>query len=170
LANLLFARELHRQLSACGSQILSVAAHPGVVRTGLFGHVAGASGLWLDIGSRIVGHPVDHGILPTLFRRHPGRPRRNIHRPQGLSAATRIPGHRQVVEERHQRRIRKTAVGRIRIADWRATRLRDTSTGAVNHARAAIQYVPEDSPDEIGTAIAEFVRKNLSLPDTDRSL
>ncbi|WP_297728258.1 hypothetical protein [Mycobacterium sp.] len=40
----------------------------------------------------------------------------------------------------------------------------------MNHARAAIQYVPEDSPDEIGTAIAEFVRKNLSLPDTDRSL
>jgi hypothetical protein len=44
-----------------------VAAHPGVVRTGLFGHVGGASGLWLDIGSRIVGHTVDQGILPTLF-------------------------------------------------------------------------------------------------------
>jgi NAD(P)-dependent dehydrogenase (short-subunit alcohol dehydrogenase family) len=67
LANLLFARELHRQLSACGSQILSVAAHPGIVRTGLFGHVNGAAGLWLDIGSRIVSHDVDQGILPTLF-------------------------------------------------------------------------------------------------------
>jgi hypothetical protein len=56
LANLLFARELQRQLSACGSQILSVAAHPGVVRTGLFGHVAGASGLLLDIpGGTFIG-------------------------------------------------------------------------------------------------------------------
>ena len=27
-----------------------------------------------------------------------------------------------------------------------------------------IQYIPEDSPDEIGTAIAEFVRKNSSFP------
>ena len=45
---------------------LSVAAHPGVVCTGLFGHV-GASGLLLDISSRIVGHAVGQGILPTLF-------------------------------------------------------------------------------------------------------
>ena len=27
-----------------------------------------------------------------------------------------------------------------------------------------IQYIPEDSPDEIGTAIAEFVRKDSSFP------
>jgi len=57
----------------------------------LFGHVAGASGLLLDIGSRIVGHGVDQGILPTLSP-PPGHPRRNIHRPQGLSATTRLPG------------------------------------------------------------------------------
>jgi hypothetical protein len=37
------------------------------VRTGLFGHVDGVSGLWLDIASRIVSHDVDQGILPTLF-------------------------------------------------------------------------------------------------------
>jgi len=67
LANLLFARELHRKLLACGSQILSVAAHPGIVHTGLFGHVNGAAGLYLDIGSRIVGHDVEKGILPALF-------------------------------------------------------------------------------------------------------
>ena len=29
-----------------------------------------------------------------------------------------------------------------------------------------IQYIPEDSPDEIGTAIAEFVRKNSSFPSS----
>src|SRR6201998_679594 len=50
LANLLFARELQSRLSDCGSPLLTVAAHPGVVRTGLFGHVDGASGLFLAIG------------------------------------------------------------------------------------------------------------------------
>ena len=33
-----------------------------------------------------------------------------------------------------------------------------------------IQYVQEDSPDEIGTAIAEFVRKNSSFPVDNRCL
>jgi NAD(P)-dependent dehydrogenase (short-subunit alcohol dehydrogenase family) len=92
LANLLFARELHRQLSACGSQILSVAAHPGVVRTGLFGHVAGASGLWLDIGSRIVGHTVDQGILPTLFASTQDVPGGTFVGPKGFRQLRGFPG------------------------------------------------------------------------------
>ena len=92
LANLLFARELHRQLSACGSQILSVAAHPGVVRTGLFGHVEGASGLWLDIGSRIVGHTVDQGILPTLFAATQDVPGGTFIGPKGFRQLRGFPG------------------------------------------------------------------------------
>src|ERR1700726_1011179 len=92
LANLLFARELHRQLSAYGSQILSVAAHPGVVRTGLFGHVAGASGLWLDIGSRIVGHPIDQGILPTLFAATQDIPGGTFVGPKGFRQLRGFPG------------------------------------------------------------------------------
>ncbi|HWF30900.1 MAG TPA: SDR family NAD(P)-dependent oxidoreductase, partial [Mycobacterium sp.] len=92
LANLLFARELQRQLSACGSQILSVAAHPGVVRTGLFGHVAGASGLWLDIGSRIVGHGVDQGILPTLFAATQDIPGGTFVGPSGIRQLRGFPG------------------------------------------------------------------------------
>jgi NAD(P)-dependent dehydrogenase (short-subunit alcohol dehydrogenase family) len=67
LANLLFARELQRRLASRGSRIRSLAAHPGIVRTGLFGHVDGLAGLSLNIGSRIVGHDVGQGILPTLF-------------------------------------------------------------------------------------------------------
>ncbi|MDT5154957.1 MAG: hypothetical protein QOI01_6690 [Mycobacterium sp.] len=67
LANLLFARELQRRLAAGGSHVLSLATHPGIVRTGLFGHVDGLAGFGLDIGSRIVGHDVSQGILPTLY-------------------------------------------------------------------------------------------------------
>jgi NAD(P)-dependent dehydrogenase (short-subunit alcohol dehydrogenase family) len=37
LANLLFARELHRRSEAAGSQLVSVAAHPGVSATNLVG-------------------------------------------------------------------------------------------------------------------------------------
>ena len=92
LANLLFARELHRQLSACDSQIMSVAAHPGVVRTGLFGHVEGASGLLLDIGSRIVGHTVDQGILPTLFAATQDIPGGTFIGPKGFRQLRGFPG------------------------------------------------------------------------------
>jgi NAD(P)-dependent dehydrogenase (short-subunit alcohol dehydrogenase family) len=67
LANLLFARELQRRLAAGGSHVRSLAAHPGIVRTGLFGHVDGLAGFGLNIGSRIVGHDVSQGILPTLY-------------------------------------------------------------------------------------------------------
>ena len=92
LANLLFARELHRQLSAGDSQIMSVAAHPGVVRTGLFGHVEGASGLLLDIGSRIVGHTVDQGILPTLFAATQDIPGGTFIGPKGFRQLRGFPG------------------------------------------------------------------------------
>ncbi|MDO3332396.1 dehydrogenase of uncharacterised specificity, short-chain alcohol dehydrogenase like protein [Mycobacteroides abscessus subsp. bolletii] len=38
IGNLLFARELNRRLTAAGSPLISVAAHPGVVSTGLYDH------------------------------------------------------------------------------------------------------------------------------------
>ena len=67
LANLLFARELQRRLTAAGSPVRSIAAHPGIVRTGLFGHVGGLTGLGMAVGSRVVGQDVAHGVLPTLY-------------------------------------------------------------------------------------------------------
>jgi len=71
---------------------MSVAAHPGVVRTGLFGHVAGASGLLLDIGSRIVGHGVDQGILPTLFAATQDIPGGTFIGPKGFRQLRGFPG------------------------------------------------------------------------------
>ncbi|MFI5642393.1 oxidoreductase [Streptomyces goshikiensis] len=55
LANLMFARELHRRLADSGAAAVSVAAHPGLSRTGLW-H-AGAP-LWL--------RPVSAGALRLL--------------------------------------------------------------------------------------------------------
>ncbi|MFD6184753.1 oxidoreductase [Streptomyces goshikiensis] len=57
LANLMFARELHRRLADSGSAAVSVAAHPGLSRTGLW-H-AGAP-VWL--------RPVSAGALRQLAR------------------------------------------------------------------------------------------------------
>ncbi|MUM19902.1 SDR family NAD(P)-dependent oxidoreductase [Mycobacterium sp. CBMA271] len=37
-ANLMFARELNRRLVSSGSPVISIAAHPGVVSTGLYDH------------------------------------------------------------------------------------------------------------------------------------
>ena len=71
---------------------MSVAAHPGVVRTGLFGHVEGASGLLLDIGSRIVGHTVDQGILPTLFAATQDIPGGTFIGPKGFRQLRGFPG------------------------------------------------------------------------------
>ncbi len=82
LANLLFARELHRQLSACGSPILSVAAHPGVCAPSSAtstAHRDSSSTSFTHRGPRRrSGHPA-HSV-----RRHPGHPRRNIIGPSGF--------------------------------------------------------------------------------------
>jgi NAD(P)-dependent dehydrogenase (short-subunit alcohol dehydrogenase family) len=67
LANLLFARELQRRLTGFGSGVRSVAAHPGLVRTGLFGHVGGLQGAIMNLGTRLVAQDAEHGVLPTLF-------------------------------------------------------------------------------------------------------
>lgn len=61
------ARELQRRLTGFGSPVLSVAAHPGIVRTGLFGHVGGVQGAFMDVATRAIAHDVDHGVLPTLY-------------------------------------------------------------------------------------------------------
>lgn len=92
LANLLFARELQRRLDAHGRHVISVAAHPGIVRTGLFGHVDGLAGIALDIGSRIVGHDVSQGVLPTLFAATQSVPGGSFIGPNGFRQLRGLPG------------------------------------------------------------------------------
>ena len=72
LANLLFTFELQRRLSAAGSDVLSVAAHPGYAATKL--QSAGSrltrniieAGL-MGFGNRVVAQDDEHGSLPTLY-------------------------------------------------------------------------------------------------------
>ena len=72
LANLLFAYELQRQLSATGSSLISVGCHPGYAATNL--QAAGpqmegsAIKLWMmKIANAIFAQGQDMGALPTLY-------------------------------------------------------------------------------------------------------
>jgi NAD(P)-dependent dehydrogenase (short-subunit alcohol dehydrogenase family) len=68
LANLLFTRELQRRLSAVGSPLLAVAAHPGYAATNLQSHTG--SNLWDrlgNLGNALLAQSAADGALPTLY-------------------------------------------------------------------------------------------------------
>ncbi|MEP7134500.1 MAG: oxidoreductase [Chloroflexota bacterium] len=72
LANLLFAYELQRKLSATGSSLISLGCHPGYAATNL--QAAGpkmdgsAVRLWMmNIANAILAQGQDMGALPTLY-------------------------------------------------------------------------------------------------------
>ncbi|HWB66434.1 MAG TPA: oxidoreductase [Mycobacteriales bacterium] len=70
LANLLFAFELQRRLSAVDAALISVAAHPGTAATNLVrGNAAGNrfKETFLVFGIRLVGQSADKGALPQLY-------------------------------------------------------------------------------------------------------
>ncbi len=67
LANLLFVVELERRLAAAGTGPASLAAHPGLVSTGLGRREAGLSGIGLAMLLRFRGQTAAGGALPILF-------------------------------------------------------------------------------------------------------
>lgn len=68
LANLLFALELDRRLRAAGSQLLSVAAHPGYAATHLQSAAAPAADrLFMKFTNALVAQSAEMGALPTLY-------------------------------------------------------------------------------------------------------
>ncbi|SDG32085.1 oxidoreductase [Klenkia brasiliensis] len=68
LANLLFALELQRRLTAAGSTVRSMAAHPGYAATNLQSHTGDRlKDLVLKLGNRFIAQSDTDGALPTLF-------------------------------------------------------------------------------------------------------
>ncbi|EON24013.1 short-chain dehydrogenase/reductase SDR [Nocardioides sp. CF8] len=68
LANVSFLGELQRRLTAAGSTLRSVGAHPGYTSTGI--QVSTGSAAFNRIGAlgnRVVGMPVARGVQPALF-------------------------------------------------------------------------------------------------------
>ena len=72
LANLLFTFELQRRLCSRGSEVLSVAAHPGYAATKLqsggsrLTRAGSRTSSWRP-PSRLVTQDDEHGALPTLY-------------------------------------------------------------------------------------------------------
>jgi NAD(P)-dependent dehydrogenase (short-subunit alcohol dehydrogenase family) len=70
LANLLFAYELQRRLSAIDAPLISLAAHPGTSSTNLVKPGAGGNRVIetvLTVGVRIIGQSDAQGALPQLY-------------------------------------------------------------------------------------------------------
>ncbi|WP_069466792.1 oxidoreductase [Actinacidiphila rubida] len=68
LANLLFTLELQRRLTAAGSPVRALAAHPGWAATNLQGHDASAARrAVMRLGNRFVAQDSLAGALPTLY-------------------------------------------------------------------------------------------------------
>jgi NAD(P)-dependent dehydrogenase (short-subunit alcohol dehydrogenase family) len=68
LANLLFTLELQRRLTAAGSKVRAVAAHPGYAATNLQGHTENAiQNAVMEIGNRLIAQDDEMGALPTLY-------------------------------------------------------------------------------------------------------
>jgi NAD(P)-dependent dehydrogenase (short-subunit alcohol dehydrogenase family) len=67
LANLLFMMELQRRLDAAGSDVLSVAAHPGYAATGLQSHTQSIQDQIMGVFNHVVAQSAAMGALPTLY-------------------------------------------------------------------------------------------------------
>ncbi|SFW66748.1 SDR family NAD(P)-dependent oxidoreductase [Amycolatopsis australiensis] len=68
LANLLFTEELQRRLTEAGRDVLAVAAHPGVARTGLDRHYSGVRAFALKALYPVIAQKkAEYGALPILF-------------------------------------------------------------------------------------------------------
>jgi NAD(P)-dependent dehydrogenase (short-subunit alcohol dehydrogenase family) len=87
LANLLFALELERRLSAAGSTIKSMAAHPGYAATNLqFAAPPLLDRLVMRVGNAVIAQSEDMGALPTLYAAtEPGLPGGTFAGPDGLA-------------------------------------------------------------------------------------
>ncbi|MET8983319.1 oxidoreductase [Streptomyces sp. NPDC004539] len=68
LANLLFTLELQRRLTASGSSVRALAAHPGWSATNLQSHHDKAAVRWfMAVGNRLFAQSDRAGALPTLY-------------------------------------------------------------------------------------------------------
>lgn len=93
LANLVFAYELARRLSAQDSPVRSLAAHPGITATGLQSH----TGSWLQsavlwVGNAALAQSAGMGALPTLYAATQDLPSSTYVGPGGFNELRGYPG------------------------------------------------------------------------------
>ena len=85
LANLLFTLELQRRLTAAGSRVRALAAHPGWAATELQGRTGSRLGdRAMRLGNLLVAQSADQGALPTLAAATTDLPGGSYLGPRGL--------------------------------------------------------------------------------------
>jgi NAD(P)-dependent dehydrogenase (short-subunit alcohol dehydrogenase family) len=85
LANLLFTLELQRRLTAAGSRVRALAAHPGYTATNLqFRSERGLEDRVMAIGNRLFAQSDEAGARPTLFAATQDLPGASYVGPDGL--------------------------------------------------------------------------------------
>jgi NAD(P)-dependent dehydrogenase (short-subunit alcohol dehydrogenase family) len=108
LANLLFALELERRLSAANSTIKSMAAHPGYAATNLqFAAPPLVDRLVMRVGNAVIAQSEEMGALPTLYAAtEPGLPGGTYAGPDGIAEQR---GHPQPVSPNRAARDKAVA-------------------------------------------------------------
>ena len=92
LANLLFTYELQRRLTAAGSAVRALAAHPGYAATNLQFHTETLQDKVMALGNRLFAQSSAMGALPTLYAAtHPDLPGGTYLGPDGLFEQTGYP-------------------------------------------------------------------------------
>ncbi|MGO4614068.1 oxidoreductase [Nocardia sp. 2YAB30] len=92
LANLMFARELQRRLTAAGATKLSVAAHPGYAATELQSHTESFQDKVMWLGNRLLAQSAAMGALPTLYAATTDIQPGGYYGPTGLGGMRGYPG------------------------------------------------------------------------------
>ncbi len=82
-ANVLFTLELQRRLSAEGSRVRALSAHPGIAGTHLGDHLTGVRGVLAHLGG-LIAQDVDRSALPTLYTATQDIPGNSFVGPDGL--------------------------------------------------------------------------------------
>jgi NAD(P)-dependent dehydrogenase (short-subunit alcohol dehydrogenase family) len=106
LANLLFTYELQRRLSAAGSSIRALAAHPGYASTNLQSHTESIQDRIMAIGNRLFAQSADMGALPSLHAAVVDLPGGTYIGPDGRFEQS---GHPKIVQSNSASRDTETA-------------------------------------------------------------
>ncbi|HEX4755263.1 MAG TPA: oxidoreductase [Candidatus Dormibacteraeota bacterium] len=94
-ANVLFTLELQRRLTAEGSSVRALSAHPGIARTNLGAHISGLRGALSAIALRTLAQDAEHGALPTLYAATQDIPGNAFVGPDGFGH---LRGHPELVQ------------------------------------------------------------------------
>ena len=89
LDDLLFAFELQRRLTAAGSTVRSIAAHPGIATTSLALHAGGLTALISRL--TFLQNDAEHGALPTLYAATQDVPGGSYVGPDGIASIRGYP-------------------------------------------------------------------------------